>query len=68
MTPLAHELNSIFKCKQYTLHSPNGPAKIKLHNNIERRDILQPQKYKTEKLASCCIYPLSTEVYKHIST
>jgi len=36
LTPLAHERNSIFKCKQHTctLHDPRGPKKIWLHNDV----------------------------------
>jgi len=26
LTPIAHERNSIFKCKQHTIHDPRGPA------------------------------------------
>jgi len=26
--PLAHEQNSIFKCKQHTIYDPRGPEKI----------------------------------------
>jgi len=44
LTPLAHERNSIFKCKQHTctLHDPRGPKKIWLHNDVVRGDFLQP--------------------------
>jgi len=44
LTPIAHERDSIFKCKQHAIHDPRGPAKynytkpvivhISLANNI----------------------------------
>jgi len=67
---LAHERDSIFKCKQHTIQYPWGPGKILLPNDEVRGDILQPpHRHLTPAVVSVVklclphIYLLFTYVY-----
>jgi len=62
--PLAHERNSIFKCKQHTctLHDLLRTRKIWLHNDVVRGDFLHDH-YQSHSLAMCsnCFVSISQQ-------